>query len=153
MWRCLGHDTSKHAAVACCLFYRVEDTWETALAGRAFWPTFSCLESGRNISPEREVPSLCQEARDVLTTRLGMHAEMDLYKHTHWNGPWLPPVIPPTDLLVTFAPFTIPSPNPSVLSLDKVVISLSKRHKSFVLWCHFPGSLFSCEVSRVHVAG
>ena len=70
----------------------------------------------------------------VYHLKLGVHAEMGLYKLTKRNSSLLLVLHPPIYLLLTSPQFTVPISSSFVLSfLHRFIISLSKMYQSFLL--------------------
>ena len=79
-WKSSEPPMPTYATLVYWLFW-AEGTWETADAGRALCPPPFYLKAGHEISPEKSALPIPGRERSY-HQRLGIDAEMDLYKHT-----------------------------------------------------------------------
>lgn len=115
----------------------VKGTWETADAREALRPSFFFQKAGDK-TPMWKVPSLHQEEGRHSYHQTGNLGTRNLCKLVKLN----------LTFRGTFSPFRTPSPNPSDLPIlcKFIVVSLSKRYRSFLLWSYLWVFILLCRL-------
>lgn len=124
-WQGSGQIIAKYATLAYWLLW-TKGTWEGADSGRALWPLLLYPQTGHKISHEKGDPLYQEEKNILVSQRLGINVEVDLYKQTYSNDVILYSTgFPPTP----FMSYCLPH---NVLPLAQTLLPF--LHKSIISW-------------------
>ena len=107
-------------------------TWEGADSGRALWPLLLYPKTGHKISHEKGGPLYQEEKNILVSQRLGINVEVDLYKQTYSNDVILSSTgFPPTPFMSYCLPHNLlPLAQTLLPFLHKSITSWSKSIKA-----------------------